>query len=468
MAALVRVLEGKGHFTSAATLLRRLLRHHPEAEIAAEEGGKVRVRDFAEGRLKAGPYLRAPGEAPPADLRPPLKLDYSTTDREFPEGVPLLPGGVPPPAAADLVLMHYASPGSAAVKALGAGGREAWAVRLEDPLRFAVHFQEGLLLAGDFAVRRLDPRSGRVEWTWESPTRMRGFGVSGPYLFFFSGAPGAEVDQQVSALDALRGTLAWVQPFDGVPSGPVHPAGEAVAFTTVSPNRIRVFDVETGQALTENAPYSLGLTARTLHVAEDVLILHAEGRFLEAFDLPKGALRWRVALERLTTRGAAAAGDRLVLLGVQHAGGRAEEKLLLQTYSIRSGKLLQRREARDLADPRSLMAAGDRGFVVSREADGGYAARGLSLEDLSVLWKAPVAPATASPLPPSLALNHLVTGFFEPGPDGRFAFGAALLDKAGTAVQNIRSDFRFERPPEMGVAGSRLMFSSGAMLDVYR
>ena len=45
--------------------------------------------------------------------------------------------------------------------------------------------------------------------------------------------------------------------------------------------------------LAENAPFPEGSTAQVVHVGDDVLVLHSEGRFLEAYDLPSGRLRWR-------------------------------------------------------------------------------------------------------------------------------------------------------------------------------
>ncbi len=462
-AALVRVLEKKGHVSSAGTLLRRMLRQFPDAPLA---GGTV--RDFATQRLKGEAYRRPSGEAPLPVLNPPLKHRFSYTDAEYPEGVPLQPGGAPPEGVAGVLLMHYAMPGRGAVKALGPEGQILWQVTLRAPLRYSTFLEEGLILADENAVLRVDPRTGRVEWTWESRSRMRGFGLSGPHLLFFSGTPGAEVDQRVSALDALRGAEVWTQPFEGIPSSRVYSAGEAAVFITVTPNRVRSFDVETGRPLADAAPFSLGLTAQVIHASEDVLILQSEGRFLEAFDLPKGGLRWRAPLERVSSRAVEVGGEALVLLGVRRPGGGLEETLFLQSYSLKTGKILRRRDAPDLGDPRHLLVEGDQAYVVSLEADGSGTARGLSLADFSVRWTSPVAPKTATILPPFLARGLLGVGMFEQGPDKTFSYGASLLDKAGKAVQNIRSEYRFERPPGTGVAGDRLVFSADAKVDVYR
>jgi hypothetical protein len=72
------------------------------------------------------------------------------------------------------------------------------------------------------------------------------------------------------------------------------------------------------------------------------------------------------------------------------------------------------------------------------------------------------------PLPPILTKDHVVSGIFEPAPDGTFQVTVTLLDKGGKAVQNIVSVDRFDRPPGVGVAGNRVILSADARVDVYR
>jgi outer membrane protein assembly factor BamB len=468
-ADLVRALEAKGYWSSAGSLLRRMAKLFPDARIPTEDGATVAVRDFVEARLKGESYLRPAGASPPASLAPPLSPAFSVVDPEYPEAAPLQPGGTPPAAVKDLLLLQVAKPGGAAIRAVDPKGARVWTFPMGGPARFSAFLEEGLVVADEDAVSRLDPISGKAEWTYASPTRMRGFGLAGPFLCFISGTPGSEADLRLVALDALRGKEAWLQPFDGVPASRVFAGRDEVAFITVTPNRVRVYELETGRPLSGPAPYPLGLTAQVVHVGEDMLVLHSEGRFLEGFSLSDGASRWKIPLPQVSTKGIRAAGGALLHVGVTRAAsGGVQERLLVQAIDPRTGKILRRREATDLGDPRTLEAEGDEAVLLSREADGTYALRGLSPKDLAVRWKAPVGAPTAMPLPPILTKDHVVSGIFEPAPDGTFQVTVTLLDKGGKAVQNIVSVDRFDRPPGVGVAGNRVILSADARVDVYR
>ncbi|HLY12429.1 MAG TPA: PQQ-binding-like beta-propeller repeat protein [Planctomycetota bacterium] len=469
-ARLVRALEKKGHTASAGTYLRRMVRLFPEAPIE-DNGGTIPAREFAERRLKTELYARSPGGMPVSTLSPPLSPWMTFTEKDFPEGVPLATLGPPPAGLKDVILMHYASPSSAAVKAIekargGTDGTALWTLPLEAPVRFASFLENSLIVADDKTVTRLDPRTGVAEWTYRSPSRMRGHALAGPLLLFITD----EGESRLSALEAGHGAVAWSQSFEGVASSRIHGSGESVVFTTLNPNRIQVFEVETGKRLVGQAPFPDGATAQVVYVGDDVLVLHSEGRFLEAYDLPSGKLRWRQVRYRISTRDLKVGPDGLVFLGTRRPAGAEDERLFLETINLRTGKIVRQKESADLGNALSLMVDAEQAVVVSREPDKSVTVRGVSLADFSVLWTTPLGATEATLLPPSLTRNHLViAAFLENQKDVKYATEAWLLDKSGRVVQNIISQYVYERPPAfLGVAHDRLIVSVNSRVEVYR
>ncbi|HZE96938.1 MAG TPA: PQQ-binding-like beta-propeller repeat protein [Planctomycetota bacterium] len=469
-ARLVRALEKKGHTASAGTYLRRMIRLFPDADIE-DAGGKITAREFAERRLKTELYAKTPGGIPVSTLTPPLTpwLDY--TEPKFPEGIPLRVAGTPPAGLKDMLLMHYAGHSSAAVAAIekfreGTGGREAWKLPLDAPARFASFLENSLLVADDRTVTRLDPRSGIPEWTYRSPSRMRGFALSGPLLLFITD----EGESRISALEGARGTIAWAQSFEGVASSRIQPTGEAAVFTTLNPNRILLFEVETGRRLIGQAPYTDGATAQLVYVGDDVLVLHSEQRFLEAYDLPSGKLRWRQLRYRISTRGLEATSEGLVFLGTRRPASDPDERLFLEIINLRTGKIVKQKEPADLGNALFLMVDGDQAVVVSREPDKTVSVRGVSLADLSVTWTSPLGGVDATLLPPTLTRDHVMVGaFLEDAKNVKYATQVWLLDKKGQVVHNKKSEFVYERPPGfLGVAHDRLITSVKNRVEVQR
>jgi len=463
-ATLVRALEKKGHHASAAALLRRMSRVFPDADVS-DGDRKVTARDFAERRLKGEAYARAAVAAEPARLTPPLAKAFEHTERsDYREGIPLRVLGAPPPSAADLLLMNY----GLGVKAFDLGRRaEAWHVKTTGAVRLAAFTEESLLLADEETVARVNVRTGAREWAFKNPARMRGFALAGSFVVFLSADPRDDSVSRVTAVDAAQGTLGWSQTFEGMPASGVHAAGDHVVFTTVSPHRIHLFETETGKRVLSDAPFTPSNTAQVVHAGPDLLILHAERRFLEAYDLPAGTLRWRVNVERLSTRAVEVGAAHLVLLGVQRSS-EGEEQDFLAVVSLRNGKLVAMKEKAGLADPRFLLLEGEKAYVVSREADRTVSVRAVRLSDLGVEWTANAGGAEATLLPPALARDHVVVATFEEGNDRKYAYGASLLDKRGVVGQNIRSEAIFERPPNYGIANGALIFSVDTKVDVHR
>jgi outer membrane protein assembly factor BamB/TolA-binding protein len=464
-ARLVRALEAKGHSASAGVLLRRMIRLFPDAEV--EDGGrKIPAKEFAERKLKSEAYARAPGTLALSRLAPPLTKRFEVVDKEFPEGgVPLRTVGTPPAGVADLVFLQYAGPSTYAVKAIDEGGREAWKLGLGSQARFAAFLEEALLVADDTSVKRVNPRTGAVDWAYPSKSRMRGFALSGPLLMFLV----EDAESRIVALDAVRGTTAWSQPFQGIASPRIYVAGEAVVFTTTGPNRIHLFEVETGRRVLENASFPEGLNPQVIHVGDDVLVLHSEGRFLEAYDLPSGKLRWRQPRMRISTRSMEMSGEGLVTLGTQRPVPGMDEKLFLEIISLRTGKILKQTEPRELGNALFMMVDGDQAVVVSREPDKSITVRGVALSDFGVRWTTPLGGKDATLLPPVVTRDHVVLGaFVEDAKAVKYWTKTWLLDKSGRVVQNMDGE-PYEHPPAyLGVAHDRLIISVESKVEVHR
>jgi hypothetical protein len=272
----------------------------------------------------------------------------------------------------------------------------------------------------------------------------------------------------VSAIDARSGEAAWTRPFEGIPSSRVHAAGESVVFTTVQPNRIWMFEADTGRRIGPDAPYPEGLASQVVHVAPDLLILLAEGRSADAYELPSGRLRWRTPLTNTVVRAADVARDHLVLLAMRRRPNGPEEGGYLAKISLKSGKLIQVAEDLGAGDPRHLLLGPEALYVVSREPDGSFqvSCRGLELEPR---WTSTAGGGTdATLMPPALAAGHLVVTSFEQGADGKYGYAADILDLAGKGVQYIRSKREFDRPAVGTLVPAGLVFSVDSRVDVWR
>jgi len=470
-ARLVRALEKKGHTASAGALLRRMIRLFPDAPIK-EGDGSVPAKEFAERRLKSDAYARAPGGPTVSTLKPELKLKFTAVDKEFPDGaLPLRTVGTPPPGVSDLVLLHYVAPNAIAIKALdGANGNEVWRYsKLTSQVRFAGFLEEALIVADDDTVTRLDPRTGKVFWSYDSKSRMYGFALSGPLLLFLVQEPEASI----VALEAVRGSIAWHQPFEGMAASRVYPAGEAVAFLTLKPHRIQLFEVETGKRLLSTAGFPEGGTApQVLHVGDDVLVLYFANRAVEAYDLPSGKLRWRQFRGRtLDINSMEMSADGLVTLGTQRIGASIDPRLFLETINLRTGKIVLLKEPKELGNPLFMKLDGDQAIVVSRDPDKGITVRGVALSDFSVRWTTPLGGNEATLLPPEMTKDHFIVGaFFEDPKNVKFSSKAWLLDKRGTVVQTIGEVPRwFDRPPAyLGAAHDRLIICVENKVEVHK
>lgn len=464
-ARLVKALEGKGYLSSAGALLRRMLRLFPQAEVH-DGGRKTTVKDFAERRLKSAAYGRAPGEFSMSRLTPPLVKRFEAFDKKYSDGgAPLRVLGSPPAGFSELVLVQFAGPSSAVLKALDEKGNDIWSVELKSQIRFAGFLEESLLLADEWSVVRLDPLTGKRDWVYESNSRMTGFALSGPLLLYLVEEP----ESRIVALEAVRGQMAWSQLFPGRASSRVYAAGESVVFTTIGPNLIQAFEVETGKRLLENASYPEGSTAEVIFVGDDVLLLHSERRFLEAYDLPSGKLRWRQVRTRTSTRGMEAGPERVITLGTQRSGATMEEKLFLETINMRSGKIVAQKEPSELGNALFMLVDRDQAVVVSREPDRSITVRGVDLSDFSIRWTTNLGGKDETLLPPILTRDHVVLGaFLENTQTVKYAYTAWLLDKRGQVVQNIKSE-QFEHPPAfLGVAHDRLFICVESKAEVHR
>jgi outer membrane protein assembly factor BamB/thioredoxin-like negative regulator of GroEL len=465
-AVLVRALERKKSYASAGALLRRMARAFPDAEVSEGEV-KVRVSEWVALRLRGEAYTRASSEESLPSFVLPLSTVFKRTDPDYRDGAPLRVTGPLPKIAENLFFMNYG--GALKALRLEAGLPEVWHLRdLKAGVELAAFVEDGLVLADQDRVRVVNPATGKDLWEpYVESSRMRGFAVSGPFLFFIAPDPKNETASRIVALDVVRGVVAWSQGFEGTPASEVVPAGSSVAFLTVEPYRIHLFDSETGKRLPSEGSYTRSQNAQIVSATEDLLILHSEGRFLEAFTLPECTLKWRAALNRMTTRAIDVGPEEVVLLGTQRLTV-ADERAFMSIINLRTGKIVRMQERMDLGDPRYMLLDRGRAFVVSREGDRSIGVRSVSLGDLSIEWRTILGQKDSTLLPPTLARDHLILGFFEGGVDGKFAYGGALLDKGGRVMQNIKSGYDFERPPGYAVSNGRIVFSVDNRVEVHR
>jgi hypothetical protein len=246
-------------------------------------------------------------------------------------------------------------------------------------------------------------------------------------------------------------------------------AGESVAFTTTKPSRIHLFEVETGKRLLANAPIPEGAGVQVVYAGDDVLVLHSENRFLEAYDLPSGKLRWRQPRVRVMTRSMDVTPEGVITLATMRPASGIDEKLFLETISLRTGKIVKQKEPKELGNALFMMVDGDQAVVVSRESDKTITVRGVALSDFSVRWTTPLGGKESTLLPPVITKDHIVLGAFaEDLKAAKYTYTAWLLDKSGRMGQTIGSS-QFERPPAyLGVAHDRLVVSVENKVEVYR
>src|SRR5215831_12653949 len=144
---------------------------------------------------------------------------------------------------------------------------------------------------------------------------------------------------RLSALDGAKGSAVWTQGFEGTAASDLFVAGDAVGLLTLDPHRIQLFEAETGKRLLSEAGYTRALNAQAALASEDLLLVQSEGKFLEAYDLPAGTLRWRIMLTRMSTRSVESGSGEIAILGTQRSPGGAEGWAFLAVASMKSGKI---------------------------------------------------------------------------------------------------------------------------------
>jgi outer membrane protein assembly factor BamB/TolA-binding protein len=457
-ALLARALERRGYFSSAGAVLRRLARAFPDARISDGEG-TVAAREFAERRLKSEPYARSSGPAGGSALAPPLRKVLEHTDPDHPEGAPVAVAGTPPAKAGALLVVGY----GADLKAFDdARAAEAWSLSLPSPVRHAGWSNGALLLANDGGVRRVEPSGGRVEWHRAVRGAVHGFAAAEGMVGVLSTGP-----NEIVALDAARGGVAWSRPFEGFPAGGLHAAGDQLVFATGSPSALHVIDLETGAKVGGNA-LAAGFPPRVVSVSDSLAVLVTEGMYLDAFEVPGGKLLWRVDLQGFGSPVEVQVGSAgAVLLGNRWSANPGGEESAIARVDLRTGKLAAMKGLAVRA-PVLLKLDGERAYVVSREADRSVALRGVRLADLEVEWKTDLGAREATLLPPMIAKDHVVVAGFERDAGGLYGYLGKVVDKRGSIVQNIGSRPAFERPPVASLVHGRIVFSVDNRVEVWR
>lgn len=459
-ARLVVAFEKRGQFGSAAPLLRRMLRNFPDARVT-DGGREVSAREFAETRLASERYRREAGSSEGPVLKPPLRLSFEYSSRTYPEAAPLRVAGTWPASLLDLALLSY----GVALEGITSKGR-AWAIALESPLRFAAFLEEALLVATENRIRRVNPSTGAEEWAYVSPTPMRGFAMVGGQVCFLTadarGGSGA-----AGAVDAVRGVLSWTRPFDGYSNSAIHEAGELAVFLTTSPSKLWAIEVETGRDVLAGPLNSGGLGVQVLQVSDRQIVLAATERYLESYELPGGKLQWRVDLRTMGVRVLEPIPGAVFLVGMR-AGSNGEVSYAA-LVDLKSGKVVRLAEGVGLGDARYAVIDDERAMVFSLEGTRReIVVREVRLKDLSLGWTAALGEAGMTLLPPMRSGGAVVVPASDRGENGRFAYSVTVLDRNGKTVQNIRSEFKYERPPRFLVAGGALVVTAEAGAQVYR
>lgn len=444
---IVLALEKRGQFAAALPILRRLVR---------DFGGSQ--RQFAEKRLASERYRLASGTGERRTaLEFPLRLAVEHRDRNFIEVAPVRIGGAWPASAADRVYANYGT-------AFGAVG--AWTVRLEHPLRFAHFVEDSIVLGTDLKIVRVNAASGAVEWTFGHRTPMRGFALLGNQVCFLTSDTRSGTSA-IAAVDAGRGALSWSRPFEGYAGSSIQACGELAVFLATSPSRLYGFEAETGRNAFSTALAGGGLGVQILHAAEDFAILGSTDRFLEYYEFPAGKLKWRATLQGLTTRILEVNATSILLVATRNSD--YTEKTVVALVDLRNGKYSKYVEGIELGEPRYAVVEEDRAVIVSREGDRRETVvRELRLKDFTIGWTANLGEAGATLLPPAAARDHVAVVTFDRGENAKFGYSATLLDKSGKTVQNIRTGFEFERPPNFQLANGSLVLTVESAVRVYR
>ncbi len=456
-ARLVLALERRGQFATAAPLLRRMIRNFPEAQV--RDGERLcSAKEFAERRLASEPYRRGETAVQGTPLQPPLKQVLAYVSRAHPDVSPVRILGAWPASAVDRLFVTVGP----SLEALSSQGR-AWTVALDSPLRFAQFHEDRLLIGTDGTIRRIHPESGAEEWVYRSASPMRGFSlVGGQVCFLASDARGGGTGG-VTAVDAERGTASWSRAFEGYSNSPVVDGGELAVLLTTSPSRIHGFEVETGREAISAPLASGGLGQFVLRISDRQLLVAATDRYVEAYEIPSGKFQWRSDLRAMSTRVIEANSSSVLLVGIRGSSTVAA------VVDSKSGKVVRLAEGIELEDVRQACLLEDRALIVSRGRDGKEATiRELRLQDLSIGWTSRLGEAGTTLFPPMSAGEHLVVAALDRGENGKFAFSATVLDRAGKSVQNIRSEFKYERPPKLLVAGGALLVAADAGVEIYR
>jgi hypothetical protein len=126
-------------------------------------------------------------------------------------------------------------------------------------------------------------------------------------------------------------------------------------------------------------------------------------------------------------------------------------------------------EGLEWGDPRSALIEEDHALVVSREgARREIVLRKVMLKDFSIAWMCPVGEAGMTLLSPSATAEHIGIVTFDRGENGKFCYSISLVDQAGSKVQNIRSEFQYERPPNYSLANGMVVITVESAVRVYR
>ncbi|MBI2932986.1 MAG: PQQ-binding-like beta-propeller repeat protein [Planctomycetes bacterium] len=456
--ALVRMLEARRQFIEGRKILRRMLESSPDPE----------TRAFCEERLARKEYHAPSTASSPPSLKPPLKRVGAYVEREssdqdsVAELAVLCPEGSGPSKPGELI---YVVKDGRVFKAVRPDtGLAAWELTLDGrPRAFA---QEGsLLICTERTVWRLNAAEGTVEWKYESPVPMDGFALTDMALCVTSPDPRGEQARVVTAIRASDGSILWTQAYAGLstPEG-LLAMEDGVALVTTKPSRLYVFEVDSGRCRVQQALSSSGGEIQMLGAVQGLIYLHVKRAAVEAYDATEGTLQWRRDLQEFGwTKVCLSRGGVFIL-------GRRDRRTVASLVDLRHGKLVRVNDVIPVEQEPQVLVDDAAAYVVSPAPErNGVLALGIPFEKLVPSWMTEMdLPGPLVGLGLRAAADHLVVFGVGAAETRRFHFAAAILDKTGKVVQNIKGGDPSRRAAGCDLAGDALFILADNRVEVYR
>lgn len=449
---LVHIFEERRQFPAAASVLRRMKGRFPDRHLT-DADRRISVREFVEARLSQAEYHSTSEARTEWALTPPLKRVLGYTDPDFSEGMPLTS------EIGDLIMVNYGS----TLRAIDRrSGNAPWSFLSDGAIRFARPVRNAWLIGTDHSITRIDAATGETEWKKKVSSPIA-FALGEATLFLLGPDPGHAESSALYALDAEKGNFEWYQPMDGPPLGRIFAARESVAVITASPNRLHLFDGETGAKRFSKKLSSEEGDGELIHLTDALALVSSGPGFIEAYTVPDGTQKWRLSLPDLEHQSTGIAGTMLGLFANRSIGN------ILMLLDLSTGKRSAVRENLPVGNTRWIGLDDRFVYLVSRQEDtNAVVIVGLNRADLSQRWQIDVGGENASLATPIMTPTHIVVVTIERDDRGKMGYILTLIEKDGTLAQNIKSAFVWDRPPNVLVDHGAIIVSVDHHVEVYR